>query len=542
MMDEKEKLELEETAEVEVTETDEVSTDIDEPTEDVEPMIDADGGEELEEAPAETDTVDSQTEEGKTILGPEDDMDRDLTDPDGMPAPQDINVDKQINDENIGFMDELAKKFEAGVKGDAELEAVHDNNVEAIISEIEKDLATQHAPENSEKDSEDPHSEELGGTDIENPSENTAANALNDRAEAAPRSEYSATGEPKELAEVIKEQNDMTDGEDLFGESGENTEIVNDKAEVMPSTYKGCPGNGIPEGNAEIVEDNSNTSELEANGDAENRSFTAGNSLTATEEEEDDFVPTTDDEEEDEEIEEESEEVEDEEDSEDDYEEMDSEDDVEETEEVQEENEWEDDENGEGSVVPSDAGDNTLQVTFEPESSKEVTSLTDVSGATGTAEIEDTKGLLSGNQEVSAVNTEEGNPEVPQMPGNNGNDMVEGTNYEDQGELDHDKVLSEIIGELDSYQTGMGIGDAENPTQFGDDAVKSEDMGDGQSYCAEDPYDLDAKDSCDEVVEADEPVEDFDAEDEVVEETTEMDVEEEATESLNSPDFDIWNW
>lgn len=579
-MEEKEKFEVEETevVEAEVTEVDTANDDMD-----VEPGADIDGG----EAPAEMSS--SQTEDGKAILGPEDDMDREITNPDGMPAPADLNVDKQINDENTGFMDELGKKFEAGVYGDSEKEGVHDDNVEAIIAEIDKAMQIQHTENNAEKDSEDPYHENLGGVDITANRENAAASALQQRADANAKTEYTATGEPKELGEYMKEQNDMQDGKDLFGESGEDNEVVNDKVEVMPSTFdnsdSNVEGSVVPEGEAGAVsEDGGNTSELEANGDSVNRSFEAGNSLTATEDEDEDFVPDSDDEEEseDDDMEEESDEEYDEDDSDD----------------VDYSGDAEDMEDAEPSSDDSfgeDVGgnDGSLTVKILPGTDKEVSSVSDLGETTSQAELVTPKGLLDGNREVSPVNTDDnggdfdndapvedsddmvepsedidGDAEVgedyseddseeveatedeqPQMPGNNGNDMVEGSNYSDAGDLGQDTDLASIIREMDEFDAGMGIGDnAQNPTQFGDNAVDSEEMGDGKSYVGGDPYDRDAcgdggeeMGATQDTTEEDlgEPVE-ADNGEEVAED--EGDYGEAGAESIYSKNFSPWNW
>lgn len=577
-MDEKERIEVEETEVVETTDveaTDDVEMD-------VTPGADVDGGDEPDEMSS------SQTEDGKTILGPEDDMDREITNPDGMPAPTDLNVDKQINDENTGFMDELGKKFEAGVQGDAEKEGVHDENVESIIAEIDKAMQIQHTTENAEKDPEDPVHETLGGVDITENRENAAATALQERADANAKIEYTATGEPKELGEYMKEQNEMQDGNDLFGEGNDDHEVVNDKVEVMASTFdnsdSNIEGSVVPEGEAGAVsEDGGNTSELEANGDSENRSFEAGNSLTATEDEDEDFVPGSSDEEsEDDDVEDED--VDDyEEESDDDFD-SDAED-VETTEPTEDESF-----NGDG-----DGNDGSLTVSILPGTDKEVTSVSDLGETTTQAELVTPKGLLDENKEVSPVNTEdnaeccgdcdgtcegdevEENDEVvepsddidseddfdeeeseeveatedkqPQMPGNNGNDMISGSNYDDAGDLDEHKDLAEIVREMDAFDAGMGLGDdAQNPTQFGDDAVDSEEIGAGKSYVGGDAYDRDA--CCDggeemgatqDTTEEDlgEPVEAGNGE-EVAED--EGDYSEEATESIYSKNFNPWNW
>ena len=577
-MDEKERIEVEETEVVETTDveaTDDVEMD-------VTPGADVDGGDEPDEMSS------SQTEDGKTILGPEDDMDREITNPDGMPAPTDLNVDKQINDENTGFMDELGKKFEAGVQGDAEKEGVHDENVESIIAEIDKAMQIQHTAENAEKDPEDPVHETLGGVDITENRENAAATALQERADANAKIEYTATGEPKELGEYMKEQNEMQDGNDLFGEGNDDHEVVNDKVEVMASTFdnsdSNVEGSVVPEGEAGAVsEDGGNASELEANGDSENRSFEAGNSLTATEDEDEDFVPGSSDEEsEDDDVEDED--VDDyEEESDDDFD-SDAED-VETTEPAEDESF-----NGDG-----DGNDGSLTVSILPGTDKEVTSVSDLGETTTQAELVTPKGLLDENKEVSPVNTEdnaeccgdcdgtcegdevEENDEVvepsddidseddfdeeeseeveatedeqSQMPGNNGNDMISGSNYGDAGDLDEHKDLAEIVREMDAFDAGMGLGDdAQNPTQFGDDAVDSEEIGAGKSYVGGDAYDRDA--CCDDgeemgatqdTTEEDlgEPVEAGNGE-EVAED--EGDCSEEATESIYSKNFSPWNW
>lgn len=577
-MDEKERIEVEETEVVETTDveaTDDVEMD-------VTPGADVDGGDEPDEMSS------SQTEDGKTILGPEDDMDREITNPDGMPAPTDLNVDKQINDENTGFMDELGKKFEAGVQGDAEKEGVHDENVESIIAEIDKAMQIQHTAENAEKDPEDPVHETLGGVDITENRENAAATALQERADANAKIEYTATGEPKELGEYMKEQNEMQDGNDLFGEGNDDHEVVNDKVEVMASTFdnsdSNVEGSVVPEGEAGAVsEDGGNTSELEANGDSENRSFEAGNSLTATEDEDEDFVPGSSDEEsEDDDVEDED--VDDyEEESDDDFD-SDAED-VETTEPAEDESF-----NGDG-----DGNDGSLTVSILPGTDKEVTSVSDLGETTTQAELVTPKGLLDENKEVSPVNTEdnaeccgdcdgtcegdevEENDEVvepsddidseddfdeeeseeveatedeqPQMPGDNGNDMISGSNYDDAGDLDEHKDLAEIVREMDAFDAGMGLGDdAQNPTQFGDDAVDSEEIGAGKSYVGGDAYDRDA--CCDggeemgatqDTTEEDlgEPVEAGNGE-EIAED--EGDYSEEATESIYSKNFSPWNW
>lgn len=572
-MDEKERIEVEETEVVEATDveaTDDVEMD-------VTPGADVDGGDEPDEMSS------SQTEDGKTILGPEDDMDREITNPDGMPAPTDLNVDKQINDENTGFMDELGKKFEAGVQGDAEKEGVHDENVESIIAEIDKAMQIQHTTDNAEKDPEDPVHEELGGVDITENRENAAATALQERADANAKTEYTATGEPKELGEYMKEQNEMQDGNDLFGEGNDDHEVVNDKVEVMASTFdnsdSNVEGSVVPEGEAgEVSEDGGNTSELEANGDSENRSFEAGNSLTATEDEDEDFVPGSSDEES------EDEDADDyEEESDDDFD-SDAED-VETTEPAEDESF-----NGDG-----DGNDGSLTISILPGTDKEVTSVSDLGETTTQAELVTPKGLLDENKEVSPVNTEdnaeccgdcdgtcegdevEENDEVvepsddidseddfdeeeseeveatedeqPQMPGDNGNDMISGSNYDDAGDLDEHKDLAEIVREMDAFDAGMGLGDdAQNPTQFGDDAVDSEEIGAGKSYVGGDAYDRDA--CCDggeemgaaqDTTEEDlgEPVEAGNGE-EVAED--EGDYSEEATESIYSKNFSPWNW
>ena len=577
-MDEKERIEVEETEVVETTNveaTDDVEMD-------VTPGADVDGGDEPDEMSS------SQTEDGKTILGPEDDMDREITNPDGMPAPTDLNVDKQINDENTGFMDELGKKFEAGVQGDAEKEGVHDENVESIIAEIDKAMQIQHTAENAEKDPEDPVHETLGGVDITENRENAAATALQERADANAKIEYTATGEPKELGEYMKEQNEMQDGNDLFGEGNDDHEVVNDKVEVMASTFdnsdSNVEGSVVPEGEAGAVsEDGGNTSELEANGDSENRSFEAGNSLTATEDEDEDFVPGSSDEEsEDDDVEDEDA---------DDYEEESDDDFDSDTEDVETTEPAEDESfNGDG-----DGNDGSLTVSILPGTDKEVTSVSDLGETTTQAELVTPKGLLDENKEVSPVNTEdnaeccgdcdgtcegdevEENDEVvepsddidseddfdeeeseeveatedeqPQMPGNNGNDMISGSNYDDAGDLDEHKDLAEIVREMDAFDAGMGLGDdAQNPTQFGDDAVDSEEVGAGKSYVGGDAYDRDA--CCDggeemgatqDTTEEDlgEPVEAVNGE-EVAED--EGDYSEEATESIYSKNFSPWNW
>lgn len=577
-MDEKERIEVEETEVVETTDveaTDDVEMD-------VTPGADVDGGDEPEEMSS------SQTEDGKTILGPEDDMDREITNPDGMPAPTDLNVDKQINDENTGFMDELGKKFEAGVQGDAEKEGVHDENVESIIAEIDKAMQIQHTTDNAEKDPDDPIHEELGGVDITENRENAAATTLQERADANAKVEYTATGEPKELGEYMKEQNEMQDGTDLFGEGNDDHEVVNDKVEVMASTFdnsdSNVEGSVVPEGEAgEVAEDGGNTSELEANGDSENRSFEAGNSLTATEDEDEDFVPGSNDEEE----ESEDDEVEEDDDCEDE-----SDDDFDSDAEDMEATEPAEDESFDGD---GDGNDGSLTVSILPGTDKEVTSVSDLGETTTQAELVTPKGLLDENKEVSPVNTEdnaeccgdcdgtcegdevEENDEVvepsddvdseddfdeedteeveatedeqPQMPGNNGNDMVSGSNYDDAGDLDEHKDLAEIVREMDAFDAGMGLGeDAQNPTQFGDDAVDSEEIGAGKSYVGGDAYDRDA--CCDDgeemgatqdTTEEDlgEPVEAGNGE-EVAED--EGDYSEEATESIYSKNFSPWNW
>ncbi len=577
-MDEKERIEVEETEVVETTDveaTDDVEMD-------VTPGADVDGGDEPDEMSS------SQTEDGKTILGPEDDMDREITNPDGMPAPTDLNVDKQINDENTGFMDELGKKFEAGVQGDAEKEGVHDENVESIIAEINKAMQIQHTTENAEKDPEDPVHETLGGVDITENRENAAATALQERADANAKIEYTATGEPKELGEYMKEQNEMQDGNDLFGEGNDDHEVVNDKVEVMASTFdnsdSNVEGSVVPEGEAgEVSEDDGNTSELEANGDSENRSFEAGNSLTATEDEDEDFVPGSSDEEsEDDDVEDEDV---------DDYEEESDDDFDSDTEDV-ETTEPAEDESFDGD---GDGNDGSLTVSILPGTDKEVTSVSDLGETTTQAELVTPKGLLDENKEVSPVNTEdnaeccgdcdgtcegdevEENDEVvepsddidseddfdeeeseeveatedeqPQMPGNNGNDMISGSNYDDAGDLDEHKDLVEIVREMDAFDAGMGLGDdAQNPTQFGDDAVDSEEIGAGKYYVGGDAYDRDA--CCDggeemgatqDTTEEDlgEPVEAGNGE-EVAED--EGDYSEEATESIYSKNFSPWNW
>lgn len=576
-MDEKERIEVEETEVVETTDveaTDDVEMD-------VTPGADVDGGDEPDEMSS------SQTEDGKIILGPEDDMDREITNPDGMPAPTDLNVDKQINDENTGFMDELGKKFEAGVQGDAEKEGVHDENVESIIAEIDKAMQIQHTTDNAEKDPEDPVHETLGGVDITENRENAAATALQERANANAKIEYTATGEPKELGEYMKEQNEMQDGNDLFGEGNDDHEVVNDKVEVMASTFdnsdSNVEGSVVPEGEVGAVsEDGGNTSELEANGDSENRSFEAGNSLTATEDEDEDFVPGSSDEES--EDDDEDEDVDDyEEESDDDFD-SDAED-VETTEPAEDESF-----NGDG-----DGNDGSLTVSILPGTDKEVTSVSDLGETTTQAELVTPKGLLDENKEVAPVNTEdnteccgdcdgtcegdevEENDEVvepsddidseddfdeeeseeveatedeqPQMPGHNGNDMISGSNYDDAGDLGEHKDLAEIVREMDAFDAGMGLGDdAQNPTQFGDDAVNSEEIGAGKSYVGGDAYDRDA--CCDggeemgatqDTTEEDlgEPVEAGNGE-EVAED--EEDYSEEATESIYSKNFSPWNW
>lgn len=579
-MDEKERIEVEET---EVVETTDVETTADDDMA-VTPGSDVDGGEEPVEASG-------QTEDGKTILEPEDDMDREITNPDGMPAPTDLNVDKQINDENTGFMDELGKKFEAGVLGDVEKEGVHDENVEGIIAEIDKAMQIQHAADNGERDPEDPSHETLGGVDITENRENSAATALQERADANAKTEYTATGEPKELGEYMKEQNQMEDGKDLFGNGNDDHEVVNDKVEVMASTFdnsdSNVEGSVVPEGEAgAVAEDGGNTSELEANGDSENRSFEAGNSLTATEEEDEDFIPSKGDDEE----EESDEEAEDDE-MEDDYDE--------------EDDDYSDDYSGDAEdmeatePVDAEGESGSLTVTIQPGTDKEVSSISDMGETTVTAELVTPKGLLDGNKEVTSVNTEDnvdccghcdgtcgGDGEVdsevvepgddvdaeetyeeeeddfedteeveatedeqPEMPGNYGNDMVEGSNYKDAGDLDEHKDLADIVREMDAFDAGMGIGDdAQNPTQFGDNAVDSEEMGDGQSYDGGDPYDRDA--CCDSGEEMG-ATQDTDAED-VTEEPVESDNGEdvaedegdysEGAESVYSRDFSPWSW
>ena len=576
-MDEKERIEVEETEVVEVESTDVEATD--EVDMDVAPGADVDGGDE----PVEVSS--SQTEDGKTILGPEDDMDREITNPDGIPAPADLNVDKQINEENTGFMDELGKKFEAGVLGDAEKEGVHDENVEGIIAEIDKAMQIQHTENNAERDPEDPFHEELGGVDITENRENAAANALLERANANAKTEYTATGEPKELGEYMKEQNEMQDGNDLFGEGTDDHEVINDKVEVMASTFdnsdSNVEGSVVPEGEAgEVAEDGGNTSELEANGDSENRSFEAGNSLTATEDEDEDFVPSTDDEEDDAD--------------------EDFDDDEEDGDYSEEENDDSDDDFGDNAEDMDDAepaGDNpfdeesngddgSLTVSILPGTDKEISSVSDLGETTAQAELVTPKGLLDGNKEVSPVNTDDNaeccgdcdgtcggddemvepsedmdaesddeseeveatEDEQPQMPGNNGNDMVSGSNYSDAGDLDEHHDLAEIIKEMDAFDAGMGLGDdAQNPSQFGDNAVDSEELGIGKSYVGGDAYDRDTSGDSEEIgatqdtTEEDlgEPAE-ADNGEEVAED--EGDYSEEATESIYSKNFSPWNW